>query len=303
MSEQVVEATTVANDPASDRPQTLAWRRRLRHARRDWWTIAAVGLLLTLAALAFAGEALGIIPDPYATSPKQALRGPSADHWFGTDELGRDLFARVITGGRISIATAAVVVVASAAIGIPLGLLAGYLSGLIDVVIMRIVDIILAFPAILLALGLLTVLGQGFFTATIAVTVVSVPGFARLMRASVLSEKERDYVLASRSMGARPVRIMVGTLLPNCVAPVIVQAGFIATWAVLLEASLSFLGLGAKPPQPSWGEMLSTSKAFLYRAPWYGIFPGIALTLSVLAFFALGDAAQRRFGRGKQSLF
>jgi ABC-type dipeptide/oligopeptide/nickel transport system permease subunit len=170
-------------------------------------------------------------------------------------------------------------------------------------VVMRLVDVILAFPAILLALGLLTVLGQGFLTATIAVTVVSIPGFARLMRASVLAEKEREYVLASRAMGARPARIMALTLLPNCIAPAIVQAGFIATWAVLLEASLSFLGLGAKPPQPSWGEMLSMSKTYLYRTPWYGIFPGIALTLSVLAFFTLGDAAQRRFGRGRQSLF
>ena len=299
----VAEKGVVAGNLALEDTENPGSRRRTRTARPDWWAIAAIILLLTLAFLAFAGESLGIIPDPFATSPKQALRAPSSSHWFGTDELGRDLFARVIVGGKISITMAAVVVVASAAIGIPLGLLAGYFGGLSDAVIMRIVDVILAFPAILLALGLLTVLGQGFLTSTVAVTVVSVPAFARLMRASVLSEKEQDYVLASRSMGARPARIMAGTLLPNCLAPIIVQAGFIATWAVLLEASLSFLGLGAKPPQPSWGEMLSTSKAYLYRAPWYGIFPGIALTLSVLAFFTLGEAAQRRLGRGKHSLF
>jgi dipeptide transport system permease protein len=196
-----------------------------------------------------------------------------------------------------------IVVVASAAIGVPLGLIAGYVGGLLDSVIMRVIDVILAFPAILLALGMVAILGQGFLTATIAVTVVSIPGFARLMRATVLAEKEQEYVMASRAMGARSRRIMAITLLPNCMAPILVQAGFIATWAILLEASLSFLGLGAKPPDPSWGEMLSASKIYLYRTPWYGIFPGIALTLTVLAFFALGDAAQRRLGGGRQSLF
>lgn len=266
-------------------------------------TVLAVGFLLTMAALAYLGSWIGLIPDPFATNPREALAGPSTSHWFGTDELGRDLFARVITGGRISLTTATVVVVASAAIGVPLGLIAGYVGGLLDSVIMRIIDVILAFPAILLALGMVAILGQGFLTATIAVTVVSIPGFARLMRATVLAEKEQEYVVASRAMGARSRRIMAITLLPNCMAPILVQVGFIATWAILLEASLSFLGLGAKPPDPSWGEMLSASKIYLYRTPWYGIFPGIALTLTVLAFFALGDAAQRRLGGGRHSFF
>ena len=266
-------------------------------------TILAVAFLLIMAILAYIGNWVGLIPDPFVTNPKEALVGPSSSHWFGTDELGRDLFARVITGGRISLTTAVVVVLASAMIGVPLGLLAGYVGGVLDSVIMRVIDVILAFPAILLALGMVAILGQGFLTATIAVTVVSVPGFARLMRATVLAEKEQEYVAASRAMGARSRRIMAVTLLPNCMAPILVQAGFIATWAILLEASLSFLGLGAKPPDPSWGGMLSASKIYLYRTPWYGIFPGIALTLTVLAFFALGDAAQRRLGGGRQSLF
>jgi peptide/nickel transport system permease protein len=257
--------------------------------------LVGIGLLALLAPLLHG-------PGPLAMSPKHAFAGPSASFWFGSDELGRDLFARVIYGGRVSLGAALVVVVCGASIGIPLGLVAGYAGRATDAIFMRLADVLFAIPAILLAMGLIAILGQGAINAAIAVTIVSIPGFARLTRASVLAEKERDYVLAARSLGAGSGRIMVRTILPNCLGPLIVQAAFVASWAVLLEASLSFLGLGVKPPTPSWGQMLSTGKDFLYRAPWYGVFPGAALTLVVLSLNSLGDTAQRVVDRGWRSL-
>jgi peptide/nickel transport system permease protein len=276
-------------------------RSTMARLRRNRSVVLAIGFLVLLALLAIGGELIGV-PSPTKTNPKDAFASPSGKFWFGADELGRDLFARTVFGARVSLAISAIVVIASACIGVPFGLIAGYVGGKTDTVLMRLMDVILAFPSILLALGLIAVMGQGFLPATVAVTVVSIPGFARLMRASALSEKEQEYVLAARSIGCSPPRLMLRTLLPNCLAPVIVQAAFIATWAVLLEAGLSFLGLGVRPPTPSWGQMLSQSKVFLYRSPWYGLFPGITLTLVVLSLYTLGDAAQRRFGRTRESL-
>lgn len=269
--------------------------------RRNVGATSAFAFLILLGLLALCAPLVGI-PDALATHPKEAFASPSPAFWFGSDELGRDMFARVVFGARVSIGAALVVVVCGALIGVPLGLIAGYAGGVIDSLFMRLVDVLFAFPAILLAMGLIAILGQGAINAAIAVTVVSVPGFARLTRASVLTEKERDYVLAARSVGATGSRIMLRTILPNCLGPLIVQAAFVASWAVLLEASLSFLGLGVKPPTPSWGQMLSTSKDFLYRSPWYGVFPGAALALLVLSLNALGDIAQRVVDRGWRSL-
>jgi ABC-type dipeptide/oligopeptide/nickel transport system permease subunit len=267
-----------------------------RGARRERGAVAAVLTLLALALLAAAPGLFGL-GDPYAQAPRDAFAPPSARFPFGTDELGRDILARTAWAGRVSLGTAVVVVMLSAAVGVPLGLAAGYAGGAVDAVLMRLIDAVLAFPAVLLAMGLIAVIGQGQLNAAIAVTVVSVPGFARLTRASVLAEKERDYVLAARAMGAGDGRLAFRTILPNCVGPLLVQAAFVATWAVLLEASLSFLGLGVKPPEPSWGQMLSAGKDFLYRVPWYGVFPGLALTVVVLSLNALGDAAQRLVDR------
>ena len=269
--------------------------------RRNVGAASALCLLILIGLLAIVAPLVGI-PDALATHPKEAFSSPSASFWFGSDELGRDMFARVVFGARVSLGAALVVVICGALIGVPLGLVAGYLGGVTDAIFMRLVDVLFAFPAILLAMGLIAILGQGALNAAIAVTVVSVPGFARLTRASVLTEKERDYVLAARSVGAANGRIMLRTILPNCLGPLIVQAAFVASWAVLLEASLSFLGLGVKPPTPSWGQMLSTGKDFLYRAPWYGVFPGAALALVVLSLNALGDIAQRVVDRGWRSL-
>lgn len=237
--------------------------------------------------------------DPLAMSPQEAFQPPSVAHPFGTDEFGRDIFSRVIFGTRISVGTAVMVVLIASLIGVPLGLIAGYTGGITDQVIMRLIDTILAFPAILLAMGLIAVLGQGVINSTIAVTIVSIPAFARLVRASVLQQNQQEYVEAARVIGAKDGRIMLRTMLPNALPPLLVQVAVNATWAVLLEAGLSFLGLGVKPPTPSWGQMLDNSRNYLYRAPWYGFFPGVSLTILVLALNGMADTLQKYLSRGR----
>lgn len=270
-------------------------------ARRAWPATISLLFLLFIALLA-AFPALFRVPDPLLTTPRDAFLPPSAAYLFGTDDLGRDLFSRTIYGARVSLGTALVVVIAAAGIGVPIGLIAGYREGFADTLMMRIVDIVLAFPAILLAMGLIAVIGAGWINGALAVTIVSIPAFARLTRASVLQEKQKEYVLAARTAGAGTPRILVRTILPNCLGPLLVQAAFVATWAILLEAALSFLGLGVKPPTPSWGQMLSAGKTNLYRAWWYGFFPGLALTLVVLSLNTLGDTLQRTVARGWRNL-
>src|SRR5215207_658513 len=273
----------------------------LGRARRNWLTTLALIFLLAVGAIAAVPSFFGV-PDPLVTTPRYAFLGPSPSYLFGSDDLGRDLFSRTVYGARVSLGTAFVVVVAAASIGVPIGLIAGYREGLVDALVMRVIDVVLAFPAILLAMGMIAVIGAGWINGALAVTIVSIPAFARLTRASVLQEKTREYVMAAQTVGAGTPRILVRTILPNCLGPLLVQAAFVATWAILLEAALSFLGLGVKPPTPSWGQMLSAGKTFLYRAWWYGFFPGLALTLVVLSLNTLGETMQRIVRRGWRSL-
>jgi peptide/nickel transport system permease protein len=298
--------SAAAGSPSTSRLTLPDGARRWRPAwapvlRRNWPSALALLWILLLAVIALVPAITGT-RDPLATNPRGAFESPSARLFFGSDELGRDLFSRVIYGTRISLGTALAVVAGAAAVGVPLGLVAGYSGGFVESLLMRLVDILLAFPAILLAMGLIAVLGQGTANAAIAVAVVSIPGFARLTRASTLAQKQLDYVTAARAIGAGHTRIMLRTVLPNCLGPLVVQAALVGSSAVLLEAALSFLGLGVKPPTPSWGQMLSAGKDYLYRAPWYGLFPGIALTLVVLALNQLGDVAQQVVDRGWRSL-
>ena len=273
----------------------------LGRARRNWGTALALLFLLAVGVVAAVPWAFGV-GDPLATAPRDAFLGPSRAYPFGSDDLGRDLLSRTVYGARVSLGTAIVVVVAAASIGVPVGLIAGYREGLVDALVMRVIDVVLAFPAILLAMGLIAVIGAGWGNGALAVTIVSIPAFARLTRASVLQEKTREYVMAARTIGAGTPRLLVRTILPNCLGPLLVQAAFVATWAILLEAALSFLGLGVKPPTPSWGQMLSAGKTFLYRAWWYGFFPGLALTLVVLSLNTIGETTQRIVRRGWRSL-
>lgn len=214
---------------------------------------------------------------------------PSVEHWLGTDALGRDIFSRIVYGTRISIQIGLIAVGISMIIGVTLGGMAGYFGRWVDQIIMRLVDILLAFPSILLAIALVAVLGPSLQNAMIAVGIVGIPQFARIVRSAVLSVKETEYIEAAKSIGAKNGRILTQHVLPNCVAPIIVQATLGIGTAILDAAGLSFLGLGAQPPTPEWGAMLSDGQAALQNAPWVVAFPGAAIFLVVLGFNLFGD--------------
>ncbi len=252
--------------------------------------LAVFGLVL-LALLILMALLAGIIApfDPIKLDLQALSEAPSWKHPFGTDNLGRDILSRVIYGARVSLSAGVVAVGIAVLIGLALGLAAGFFGNATDEIIMRVVDAMLAFPFLVLAITLAAVLGPSLQNSMLAIAVVSVPGFARLTRAQMLSERERDYVQAAQSLGASDPRIVFRHLLPNIAGPVIIQATLAIAGAILAESSLSFLGLGVQPPTPSWGEMLNTARGYLRDAPWMAIAPGSLIFLSVLAFNLLGD--------------
>ena len=228
--------------------------------------------------------------DPILQHPGLELRPPGGDFLLGTDHLGRDLLSRIIYGSRASLLVGVVAVGLGAGFGIASGLAAGYLGGWVDAVLMRCFDALLSFPAILLGIGVVSVLGTGPFSVAYALAFATVPNFARLMRARVLTEREREYIVAARCIGARSGRIMWLHVLPNAVAPLLIQISLSMGFAVLAESALTFLGLGTQPPMPSWGGMLNESRAYLRTAAWFGIFPGLALALLLLGLNMLTDS-------------
>ena len=230
---------------------------------------------------------------PLQIDPAARLQGPSLAHLFGTDELGRDLFSRAIYGARVSLLTAAIAVVGATIIGVPLGLLGGYFGGWSDALLMRSVDILLSIPAILIAMGLIVILGPSTLNAAIAITVISVPAFARITRSNTLRLRHEDYVTSTRIAGATHGYVLFRTILPNTLAPILVQMTVTGATAILFEAGLSYLGLGTQPPTPSWGQMLSEGQTYLHQAPWYAIAPGVFLTLTVVALDVLSRFIQR----------
>jgi peptide/nickel transport system permease protein len=252
--------------------------------------MSKVGSAIVLIAIAAAlfGPALSQV-DPAAQELPLRLEGPSAMHWFGLDELGRDIFARVLAGARISLVVGLIVVTISSTVGILLGSIAGYFGGMIDEVISRIVDILLAFPGLLLAIALVAVLGPSLTNVVLALSVIGWVGYARLVRAQVLRAREFEFVQAARAIGADTARILLKHIIPTALPAVTVQATLGMGGAILSEASLSFLGLGVQPPTPSWGTMLNGGRLHLLDAPHLTLFPGLAIAILVLGFNFLGD--------------
>jgi len=270
---------------------TEALRSGLRVARRVFSRpapAAALAYLALLAAAALLAVPLGL--DPLSQDLVRMLEGPSREHPFGTDELGRDILARAIFGARTSLMTAAGAVSLAAAIGVPMGLVAGFFGGWRDAVLMRVVDLMLALPGIMLALALIAVLGRSQAAALVAVGLTGVPTFARVARAQVLSLRRRDFVVAVEAFGASSGYTLMRTVLPNSWSPILTQMVVLSSVAILLEAALAFLGVGIPPPTPSWGEMLRTGKEYLHESPTYAVLPGIVLTLTILAFDTIGRA-------------
>jgi ABC-type dipeptide/oligopeptide/nickel transport system permease subunit len=221
--------------------------------------------------------------------PPAFLEGGDSRYFFGTDDVGRDLLSRLIYGARISMGVGFMVVILSASVGTVLGLLAGYLGGKVDWLIMRLVDILMAFPSILLAIVVVSVMGPGLMNAIIAVAVVACPTFIRIVRASAMGERKKQYVMASKTFGASPMRIMFSEILPNCMAPLIVQISLGFSDGILNAAALGFLGLGAQAPTPEWGIMLADARAYISSDPWLVTLPGLCILLVVLGFNLFGD--------------
>jgi peptide/nickel transport system permease protein len=266
------------------KPGGKTWKRLLRRGG------AMVGLAVVVFFILLALLAPWIAPhDPLATSWSAVRAAPSAAYLFGADELGRDVLSRIIWGTRASILAGVVSVSISLALGVPIGMAAGYLGRWIDALISRITDAMLACPFLILAIALAAFLGPSLTNAMIAIGISATPVFIRLTRAQVLAAKSEDYVEAARALGNPHLRIALRHIFPNIVAPLIVQATLAIAAAVIAEASLSFLGLGQQPPAPSWGSMLNTARNYVDQAPWMAIWPGVSIFLLVLSFNLLGD--------------
>ncbi len=278
------------------------------HPLREFWGYfsankgALAGLVVVLTVLLLA--ALAPLVAPYAPDltdsavflkPPAWQSGGSSAHWLGTDAIGRDILSRLIFGARLSLAIGLAVVALSVLVGTVLGLTAGYARGLYEIAVMRCMDIILTLPSLLLAIVIVAILGPGLMNAMLAVAVVVLPHYVRITRAAVITEASKDYVTAARMNGASHWRLMFSEILPNCAAPLIVQASLGISTAILDAAALGFLGLGAQPPASEWGTMLADAREFVLRAWWVVTFPGLAILITVLAFNLLGDGLRDAF--------
>jgi peptide/nickel transport system permease protein len=277
--------TVAANEPIrEENPWVRGWR-RLRRRKGAMAALIVVLFLVTVAILA-----PWVAPyDPTLTSFTQVRKAPTWAHWFGTDEVGRDILSRIIWGARASLSAGLVSVGIAVGAGVPLGLLAGYAGGWVDTVLSRMVDAMLAIPFLILAITLAAFLGPSLSNAMIAIGVTSTPVFIRLTRGQTLGAKVEDYVEAARAVGNQHWRIALRHVLPNIVPPLLVQASLAIAGAIIAEAALSFLGLGQQPPAPSWGSMLNSAQRFLAQAPWMAFWPGFAIFFAVLSFNLLGD--------------
>jgi peptide/nickel transport system permease protein len=270
------------------RREIRSWRLVLRPLTAN--KLVLVGTVLVVVLVLTAAFASVIAPhDPLAVNVAGALKAPSPQYWLGTDRFGRDILSRIIYGSRVSLWVAVTSVGISATVGTVLGLVSGYFGGGVDNLISRLMDILFSFPALLLAIAVAAMLGPGLGNTVLAIAVVYSPLFSRVVRGPVLAERGKEYVEAARVVGARSGRIIARHILPNVLSPIIVQASITLSHAILIEAYLSYLGLGTQPPNPSWGNMLNEGRNFLELAPWTSVFPGLAIVLAVLSFNVLGD--------------
>jgi peptide/nickel transport system permease protein len=264
------------------------WKEAWRSFRKN--KLAIVGLSIVSFFILLAIFADLIAPYEYdATNLRNKNLAPSAEHWFGTDEFGRDILTRIIYGARISLWVGTLSVAGSIIVGSALGIIAGYYGRWVDSVISRIFDILLAFPSILLAIAVVSVLGPSLRNALIAIAIINVPTFGRLLRSRVLSVKEEEYITAAKAIGMKDSRILLHHILPNSLAPIIVSGTLAVATAIIEAAALGFLGLGAQAPTPEWGKMLADSRNYIIDAPWTVLFPGLAIMLTVLGFNLMGD--------------
>jgi peptide/nickel transport system permease protein len=281
-----VSARTLAGNHAPPRARTAVRRTRVPDP--------GVVFLAAITAAAVAAPLLARY-GPTDMSKDAVLALPSWSHLMGTDQFGRDILSRLLYGGRIALLIGVGATAIAAVCGVPLGLWTGFKGGILDAIAMRTVDTLLAIPPVLLAMALVAAVGPGSANVGVAVAVVGLPQFARIARAGVLTHRAMEYVEASAAAGARDARIVFRTILPNVLSPVLIQIPIGVSRAILLEASLSFLGLGTQPPQPSWGLMISESREYMYAAPWYGIFPGTLIALTVLALNHVADRVRGRW--------
>ncbi|MEM5776726.1 MAG: ABC transporter permease [Anaerolineaceae bacterium] len=250
--------------------------------------LVALALMVLIILTAFFAEEITTY-NPIKLDAKSRLQGPSSEHWFGTDAMGRDVYTRIMYGGKVSLWIGLSAVFLGLVTGVPLGLLSGYTGGIVDSLIMRFMDLILAFPGIIFAIWLVSMMGPGVNQVIFAIAFWDLPSFSRIVRGSVLTIKEIDYIQASRALGANPMRVMFSHILPNVVAPIIVMASLSISGSILSASTLSFLGLGAQPPTAEWGLMLSDGRPYLRQAWWLMVFPGAMITLFVLASNIFGD--------------
>jgi len=284
----VLEPAARVADAAAPRAEAGPWRRAWRRLARRRASLFGLAVVLFFIALALCAPWISPY-DPIETSWSAVRQAPSAAHWFGTDDIGRDVLSRVVWGTRASLMAGVVSVSISLALGVPIGLAAGFAGGFVDALISRITDAFLACPFLILAIALAAFLGPNLTNAMIAIGVSATPIFVRLTRGQVINVKVEDYIEAARALGNPPFRIAWRHVLPNILAPVLVQATLATAAAIIAEASLSFLGLGQQPPAPSWGSMLNVAKNYVDNAPWMAIWPGLAIFVLVLAFNVLGD--------------
>lgn len=287
VSLEVAERSGTFWDKLSEAGAVVVFGRLARNRKGAFGLVVLVTLILVAV---FAPEISR--HDPNENHLLVQLAPPSATYWFGTDELGRDLFSRVIYGSRPSLLAGLLTVILAAAVGSLTGVVGGYTRGWFDLVIMRVWDALLAFPAIFLAIGIVSILGPGWINGTLAIAIVNIPVFARLVRAVTLSVAQKDFITAAQATGCADWYVMLVHVFPNCLAPLIVQMAIAAPDAILVEAALSFLGLGSQPPDASWGNMLSAAQGYLYRSSTYALFPGIAITLVVLGMNFFADGLQ-----------